>query len=1180
MAFRGTVVHALYRRACCRSGLPGGPLRCSDECWDLVQHARGSWPAGHMGLQQGSNSCHLRRLGHDHSYDTVEDRHDRFQVGATGGDRHNDVAAAPGDAPSRSVAAELPRHGAIRRPAVKKREADAPPGHVAHVRVLRDEGEHRAAWCNAGLLPAFEGTVSAQQFRRLAAQNGVAQYGAKAASQARALAAGMKAPSMFGATLDARLGLGDSDRGREDGQRGVLAVGGGGEHSGGGGGGGGARVAANDHHDVLVVGGGGGGADPDPGDAPGDSDQSKSESQLGDLAPFGHGWADERGCPDNLLPWLHPPMLARVGELWSPRQRSHPRFEMPLAPLGGYVGARPRASHRLRKCKSVTFCCARGCPLELRAPELLGKAGWEGEVTGPHSAARQRCSVAMRRSRTASERASAHQAQREEWSADARRVNEERDLRPSGASTGASQPLAALNFGLLLESDAEVESLLELGPLLDTSDLELQGEAVGGAWGNLRNVRDQAKRARSQASKKRKQNEEKTCHVAGNFGGAVAAARRHLRSTSLGPLAMRQSQELFSGDGELGGAPAVSAPGTSALHGGPLARQPLLRRPQTSGATVKLPEAAARLPGALQDVMPTAAVEFKGAQGEPAESRVGDAAGNDGGVPPDARERASQASARALASCSASCDIDAMMEIERRLSNDQGAHQQIGPSDNASPVRGTRQASGRGGDNLGRRLSKDVWGDLTRAGGRFLGSGNSGAFSMAARHMEMFCDETAQARGAAGRHMVEHHAPEERAKFLGIPDIWRKANGMVDHKAQTAASKFQVSDAEVDQIREVELPASRGKTTSGVAGDPDAILHGGLLRAGAGAPRQDSAEPSPTAEATFYTPGTQAVLRILLAFAWCYLHRLKLPHSSGWSLVYAAVVTAFCYGLYKVTKYHLPMEALHIEVLLPAFVVGCMIDTPCARHELQLQRQATMSRLETKRQKSALSDKMRLAGICASENNVNAAVPQRIAAGVELPQRIVSGGSRLSRHGVDVDKMHPHDSAWEHNVQTSISMVFMVLVGLSMPPLLGKNAKGDSSMSAGLIAAHVFVVSLLMVIGKMFPIVCYRDEASWQERLALCMGMCPRGEVGASIIVISLELGVEGPAVIISMCALVINLVLSGGFIGSVKLLLKHATTQAGQKSEDSAASTMVTLFEPCEESPMSKLSDVKLQDV
>merc|ERR1719188_1256485 len=100
-----------------------------------------------------------------------------------------------------------------------------------------------------------------------------------------------------------------------------------------------------------------------------------------------------------------------------------------------------------------------------------------------------------------------------------------------------------------------------------------------------------------------------------------------------------------------------------------------------------------------------------------------------------------------------------------------------------------------------------------------------------------------------------------------------------------------------------------------------------------------------------------------------------------------------------------------------------------------------------------------------------------------------------------------------------------------------------------MIVVHVLMVSLLMVIGKMFPVVCYRDEAAWKERVALCMGMCPRGEVGASIIVISLELGVEGPAVIISMCALVINLVLSGGFIGSVKLLLKQVATAASQEN-------------------------------
>merc|ERR1719326_1471903 len=118
-------------------------------------------------------------------------------------------------------------------------------------------------------------------------------------------------------------------------------------------------------------------------------------------------------------------------------------------------------------------------------------------------------------------------------------------------------------------------------------------------------------------------------------------------------------------------------------------------------------------------------------------------------------------------------------------------------------------------------------------------------------------------------------------------------------------------------------------------------------------------------------------------------------------------------------------------------------------------------------------------------------------------------------------------------------MIFMVLVGLSMPAMIGANAQENgTNMDGGTIVAHVAMVTFLMIVGKMFPIMCYRDEASLSARLALCLGMCPRGEVGASIIVISLELGITGPAIIISMCALVINLVLSGGFIGGVKALL------------------------------------------
>jgi Kef-type K+ transport system membrane component KefB len=335
-----------------------------------------------------------------------------------------------------------------------------------------------------------------------------------------------------------------------------------------------------------------------------------------------------------------------------------------------------------------------------------------------------------------------------------------------------------------------------------------------------------------------------------------------------------------------------------------------------------------------------------------------------------------------------------------------------------------------------------------------------------------------------------------------------------------------------------------------------------------------------------------SIMVLLLALAWRYLHRLSLPHSSAWSLLYGAVVTAFCYGLYKVTKHSLPMQPMHIEVLLPAFVLGCMIDTPCARHELEMQRKAALAQRanvqikelrqakegEQKQEEkpptsstdsTGFSDNARQVEISKvvlpgcfeddadgnstpspdaarafDDNKSEAAKSQFSEAAKSQLSRLsrlsrTSRTSRLSRHGHDKDESHPEESEFEQNVQTAISMVFMVLVGLSMPPLVGRNAKGDSTMDAGLVATHVVAVSALMIVGKMFPVLCYRDEASFKERLALCMGMCPRGEVGASIIVISLELGVSGPAVIISMCALVINLVLSGGFIGAVKLLLK-----------------------------------------
>ena len=76
-----------------------------------------------------------------------------------------------------------------------------------------------------------------------------------------------------------------------------------------------------------------------------------------------------------------------------------------------------------------------------------------------------------------------------------------------------------------------------------------------------------------------------------------------------------------------------------------------------------------------------------------------------------------------------------------------------------------------------------------------------------------------------------------------------------------------------------------------------------------------------------------------------------------------------------------------------------------------------------------------------------------------------------------------------------------------------------------------------MIVGKMFPVFVYRDEASVWTRLALSLGMCPRGEVGAGVIVVSLTFGIGGDAIKIAVICLALNLVASSLFIMSVKKL-------------------------------------------
>jgi hypothetical protein len=146
----------------------------------------------------------------------------------------------------------------------------------------------------------------------------------------------------------------------------------------------------------------------------------------------------------------------------------------------------------------------------------------------------------------------------------------------------------------------------------------------------------------------------------------------------------------------------------------------------------------------------------------------------------------------------------------------------------------------------------------------------------------------------------------------------------------------------------------------------------------------------------------------------------------------------------------------------------------------------------------------------------------------------------------------------DERASTVISYLFMFLVGMSAPLFVGVDfsaSAGDSligqvgEMSWGEIAVHVAIATLLSNLGKMVPMLFYRDR-SLGERLALSIGMFTRGEVGAGIIFVSLGYGLGGPLLAISLLTLLANLILTGVFV----IIVKQLVIKAEKKSAEVAA--------------------------
>jgi Kef-type K+ transport system membrane component KefB len=149
---------------------------------------------------------------------------------------------------------------------------------------------------------------------------------------------------------------------------------------------------------------------------------------------------------------------------------------------------------------------------------------------------------------------------------------------------------------------------------------------------------------------------------------------------------------------------------------------------------------------------------------------------------------------------------------------------------------------------------------------------------------------------------------------------------------------------------------------------------------------------------------------------------------------------------------------------------------------------------------------------------------------------------------VEGSQMGP-ETPGEQRVATLVAAVFMGLVGLSLPPFAAESADAATAspqsvsaaqlpLSWGAMAGHVLALTVLANLGKMVPALSYRREAHWKERLALAVGMWPRGEVGAGVLVVSLGYGLGGPMITAAMLSLALNLVLTGAFILLVQRLV------------------------------------------
>ena len=143
----------------------------------------------------------------------------------------------------------------------------------------------------------------------------------------------------------------------------------------------------------------------------------------------------------------------------------------------------------------------------------------------------------------------------------------------------------------------------------------------------------------------------------------------------------------------------------------------------------------------------------------------------------------------------------------------------------------------------------------------------------------------------------------------------------------------------------------------------------------------------------------------------------------------------------------------------------------------------------------------------------------------------------------------------EVRVSDSISYIFMLLVGISMPLFIGVDYDALGLLTSSVInqipmpgwdviAIHVLIVTFISNVGKLFPLFFYRDR-TLSERLAVSIGMFTRGEVGAGVLFIAIGYHLGGVLLVVSVLAMSLNLLLTGIFISYTKRLAMASTEKS-----------------------------------